>query len=399
MKKIKILYVDNGVSFGGAIISISHLVRHLDPNMFVPIIVSEMDNQVLLQHVPNHVKMYKIKHWINYDKWSRINSFAEMFRYRTLKRIFILACMIPRIFTDIIYFVRFLWVCLLEKPDIIHVNNGFDIEEAYLAAGLMSIPCIVHMRGQSGVSSLRKLISKLPAIYISVSKWIESWLVREWGVPQDKILVIGDPVFFPVYSGRDVKSIYSVSPTDRCFGIFGRVIPWKGQEFFVKAAIEVLNKYPYAKAFVVGDAADGTAEYFDQIKKIAKDSPVGDRIFFTGYISNVSEYYQMMDIVVHASITPEPFGMVINEAMFYGVPVIASNEGGPLDIIDDGVNGLLIKPGDPVFLEEAINKLLFDDLLRVEMGRRAREKIIMKYDVIPYTEKMEKLYRKIGTKR
>jgi glycosyltransferase involved in cell wall biosynthesis len=102
----------------------------------------------------------------------------------------------------------------------------------------------------------------------------------------------------------------------------------------------------------------------------------GNRCFYTcnengDFRKDVYDVFSSLDVVVHASTSPEPFGRVIIEAMALGKPVIATALGGPLEIIEHGHNGLLIEPGDPVALAEAIITLVSDEKERVRIGKNA----------------------------
>jgi glycosyltransferase involved in cell wall biosynthesis len=102
-----------------------------------------------------------------------------------------------------------------------------------------------------------------------------------------------------------------------------------------------------------------------------------------------------IDIVVHASLVPEPLGMVIAEGMAMGKPVIASASGGPLEIIDDGRTGFLIPPGNPQALASVLIKLVRDPLLRQEVGRSARESALSLFCREKETAKLTALYRDV----
>ena len=389
-KKISILYIDNAVSFGGAIISISHLLRHLDLNKFTPVMISELDQKILSNHIPDKIRIYNLKHWLNYFHWSKINSISKKIKSIFFRKIFIYSLATIRILTDCIYFIKLLSICSKQKPDIIHINNGLEIGEANFISKLFNIKCIVHQRGDSSANFFRKYFFKSTDTYIAVSEYTKQNMIS-WGIPEYKILVMHDPV---LPQSTDLLPIPFLKKkcSEKYFGIFGRVMNWKGQKIFVEAAINILKKYPHYTAFIIGDSADSDKAYFMELKDMARKSDVNDRICFTGYIQNLSVYYSIMDVVVHASITPEPFGMVINEAMMHGVPVIASNEGGPVDIIENGVDGLLIRPGDPKLLENTLITLLTDDKKRLKIGKKAKEKVLKKFDADNYSKKMESLY-------
>jgi glycosyltransferase involved in cell wall biosynthesis len=105
-----------------------------------------------------------------------------------------------------------------------------------------------------------------------------------------------------------------------------------------------------------------------------------------------------MDVVVHTSILPEPFGRVIIEAMAMAKPVIATSMGGPLEIISHGVDGILVRENDPKELAGAIYELLQNSERRALMAQNARKTIEDRFSMDTFKREMEQVYgRLIGT--
>lgn len=155
--------------------------------------------------------------------------------------------------------------------------------------------------------------------------------------------------------------------------IVGRLQRWKGQHLFIEAAAQVLRSGRSAHFLVVGDALFGIESgYPEELKALAKRLGLKNNVTFTGFISDVGHVLQDIDILVHASISPEPFGTVIVEGMSLGKAVVASAAGGPLEIIDDGSNGLLTPPDDAKALAHAIISLLDDPKQRERLGEAAQ---------------------------
>jgi glycosyltransferase involved in cell wall biosynthesis len=153
----------------------------------------------------------------------------------------------------------------------------------------------------------------------------------------------------------------------------GRIAPWKGQHVFLEA---------FARAFgggnevavVVGDAMFGEAEvaYGRGLREMTQTLGIADRVEFAGFRRDVWAELARMDVFVHASVSPEPFGQVIVEAMLAGVPVIASAAGGPAEILTNGVDGLLYPPGDVDALVEALQQVRASVLVRNDLITNAR---------------------------
>ena len=146
--------------------------------------------------------------------------------------------------------------------------------------------------------------------------------------------------------------------TPPCVGIVGRLVEWKGQHVFLEAAKKVLDSGVSAEFVLIGAPLFGEADYETRLKKQAE--PLGNAASFTGFRADVSELMKTLDILVHASITPEPFGQVVTEGLASGLPVIGTDAGGVREILTSGKNGILTPPGDADALSDALCLLLND---------------------------------------
>jgi glycosyltransferase involved in cell wall biosynthesis len=155
----------------------------------------------------------------------------------------------------------------------------------------------------------------------------------------------------------------------------GRIVPWKGQHVFLRAFAQAFAQSKET-AVIVGDAMFGETEvaYGAELREMTRALGIGDRVEFRGFREDVWSELDRMDIFVHASIAPEPFGQVIVEAMLCGLPVIASAGGGPSEIVTDGVDGLLYPPGNVDALVSALRRLRSDDRFRAQLGENARSR-------------------------
>jgi glycosyltransferase involved in cell wall biosynthesis len=130
--------------------------------------------------------------------------------------------------------------------------------------------------------------------------------------------------------------------------IVGRIAEWKGQHVL----LEALRLAKHWQACIVGDALfnEGDSDYKQRLHTMARDPVLAGRVMFTGFVDNPSIYYAAADAVVHCSTAPEPFGRVIVEGLLARRPVIATNHGGAIEILRDGVTGWLVSPGNPIRL-------------------------------------------------
>ena len=192
-----------------------------------------------------------------------------------------------------------------------------------------------------------------------------------------------------------MRKHYGINERELVLGIVGRIIRWKGHVEFLMAASMVMRAVPGLRVLIVGEFSDNSSLYRNEITRIVEDSGYKERFIFTGYVSDVESYYSLMDVCVHASIEPEPFGLVITEAMVCGIPVIASDRGAPREIITDGENGYLVNPKDTGKLAETIIRLLNDGALRSRIGVSGKEHVLRNYHVGSYAKSMEQVYMKV----
>lgn len=161
-------------------------------------------------------------------------------------------------------------------------------------------------------------------------------------------------------------------------GTFGR---WKGHTTFLDA-VALLPRINI-RAYIIGGAlyqTRGSQHTLDELRAYARRVGVTDRVGFTGFVARPEAAIRALDIVVHASTAPEPFGLVIAEAMACGRAVIASDAGGAREIFTAGVDALGHVPGSAESLSERIAELAGDPDLRERIGRAGRETAERRFD-------------------
>jgi len=137
-------------------------------------------------------------------------------------------------------------------------------------------------------------------------------------------------------------------------GVFSRLAPWKGQHVVLAA----LAKLSDVNCIIAGDALFGEQAYAASLRDLAVKLGIADRVHFLGQRSDVTKLMQAVDVMVHPSVDPEPFGRTLVEAMFVKAPVIAADTGAASDILEGGAAGMLVTPNSPDELVAAITHVL-----------------------------------------
>lgn len=151
-------------------------------------------------------------------------------------------------------------------------------------------------------------------------------------------------------------------------GLFSRLSSWKGQHVL----LEALAQLPEAHAVLVGDALFGEDAYAEALHAQARRLGIAARVHFLGFRRDIPELMRSVDVVAHTSTAAEPFGRVIVEGMLAGRPVVATRGGAVAEIVEGGVTGLIVEPGDALGLAAAIRTLLAEPERAVAMAAAAR---------------------------
>lgn len=137
----------------------------------------------------------------------------------------------------------------------------------------------------------------------------------------------------------------------------------------------MVKELPDARFLLVGDAIFGEKSFVDELKEMCRELGVAEKVVFTGFRDDVPGIMRSIDLLVHASTLPEPFGMVLIEAMAACRPVVATRAGGVQEIVDNGVTGILVPPRDEDAMARAIIEILSDGGLRQRMGEAGLRRV------------------------
>jgi glycosyltransferase involved in cell wall biosynthesis len=176
----------------------------------------------------------------------------------------------------------------------------------------------------------------------------------------------------PAVSREERRRALGIGDGEIAIGIVGRLQPWKGQDRVLDAVDRLAASGLQVRCLVIGGDAYGLdPAYADRIRGQAAASHA--RVDLLGHLDDPLPAVAALDVLVNAS-DPEPFGLVILEAMQLGVPVVAVASGGPLEILRHGESGWLIPDNSPAAIEAGLRELAGDEELRLRIGRAGRSR-------------------------
>jgi len=385
----RILY-SQGPSGGGSTISLYELVKGLDCAQYEPVVLFLQKNIYLENFKKLGIKVIALdisKHDEGRDR--RKNS--------------LLGKIYQLMFVDVPLAFHIVRILKTEKIDLVHHNLGWD-KPVMIAAYITRTPQVCHFR---------HFIKQIPDVVKWLASSVEATLYTtqaiadhyiKLGVNVAKSNVVYEPIDIQRFSeSRDtglIQQQFSIADDAYMISNIGRITPWKGQHYFLQAMQDIVTQYPNTKVLIVGEPGKSNADkaYFRSLQEMAQKAPLHGHVVFTGNRDDIAEIMATSDIIVHSASEPEPFGLVIAEAMATGTPVIATRGGGTPEIIEDNVTGLLVPMKNVPLMKEAIQRLLESSALRKTISINARNEVSQRFSIHQHVAKVQEIYERIFAK-
>jgi len=283
-----------------------------------------------------------------------------------------------------------------EKVQLIHSNTLWDNQYGVMAAKLVGIPHILHVRGFSEQKASWKSFYNMGSIAICNSKNTKRKFLKYSKFRKRTEMVynaVDTERFKPNLKSRQkARQNYGFKEVDFIMGMAGRLAEEKGQLFCLKTLLPILKKNSNCKVLIAGDAKiHPDTKYPGEILSFIRHNHLDGCVIMTGFVEDMNGFYNAIDLFLLPSFR-EPFGRVLIEAMATEKPVIASRVGGVPEVVDNEINGFLVNPHDADSWCECIDKLINDKSLRVQLGKAGRRKVLEKFTLGNITSKIVSMY-------
>lgn len=295
---------------------------------------------------------------------------------------------LPEVFT-------FLRLFKNNNISLIHTHSDINLNKPeIIAAKVAGIPSVCHLHAYTHLNAFDRLFNTLVDYFIFISEDIKRYHQIK-GKPPAKGRVIHNGIdvkrYMPLKKEREISDQFHI-------GIIGRLDWWKGHDYFIKALPLIIQQFPNIRASIVGAVSKSdnyirNQQYQQSLEELVASLGLEDKVIFTGHRDDIPDIIADLDILVHASSRPEPFGLVIIEGMACGKPVVATAAGGVTEIIEDNKNGVLVPCEDSRAIAKAVVGLMADREKAARIGAAGNKTVVEKFSHHRQTRQVEKLYR------
>lgn len=289
---------------------------------------------------------------------------------------------------------------ILNKGCVLKADSLGEFSGDYFATGLEKF----RLKSSSVLFQtflwLQRKILKLADAFVAICTVITDELMTH-GVSSEDIVPIPNSVdttkFFPAdpENKRWLRKKFMISQNERVAIFTGRLVTYKGLPLLLRVWKKIQQEYSDVRLLLLGSGGLDIHNCEEDLKKYVLANGLEHSVQFMGSVDNVHEYLQASDIFVFPS-ENEAFPLSLIEAMACGLPVISTSAGGIKDVLEDGINGLVVKSGDSQHLYDAVSSLITDIPLAKKLGDAALRSVRHKYSEDSVTNKYIELFEHIS---
>jgi glycosyltransferase involved in cell wall biosynthesis len=358
-----ILFVHHANDMYGADIGLLHSVKSLDREKYYPIVILPRD-------MPTGMLSTEL---------DRLGIEYHIAPLGILRRKYFSARAIIPLAVELFRGIAYVRATARSRGAALVYVNTIVAASGAIGGKLAGVPVLWHVREILSMArpvrwALHQTLSFCADRVVCISAAVRDSLLKEAPQLASKSIVVYNAISIAASNGKadiTLREELGVPPGAPLVGMVGRITHWKGQEILAEAAGLVARTRPDVHFVAVGGYFADESHYLRDLESLIDRLGLNGRFHIENYRTNVTDVYRALDIFVLPSKKPEPFGRVTVEAMTQGRAVIATNHGGTVELIQDGVTGMLVPPSDPKALAAAIDRLLEDRALGEKMGQAA----------------------------
>jgi glycosyltransferase involved in cell wall biosynthesis len=384
-RPIRVLYLDHTAKLSGGELALARLLGALDRARVEPVVVLAEDGPLreLLAQQAVDTQVIPLSAAVRQVRKDTLGLAGLLGQIRSLGSLWHYARRLSRFARE-------------RGADLIYSNSLKSDFYGALAGRMTGVPVIWHIRDRIEEGYLPRPAVRLVRL---LARYLPVCVVANSASTLEALKLHSRQRTAVIASGLTREHIERCSgerlshPVPR-IGIVGRIAPWKGQDVFLEAAAQLLRAGLRAQFLIVGSPMFGEEAFEGRLRGLASELGIAEQVEFLGF-SDVPTVLRSLDILVHASRTPEPFGQVIIEGLAAGIPVVATDGGGVREIIEGGRTGLLVPMGDAAALAEALRQLLSQPEYARRLAAAGRRHVLEHFTIEQSARRSEALYEQL----
>lgn len=288
--------------------------------------------------------------------------------------------------------------------DLVHANS---LRAGLIAAAVppaLRAPLVLHVHDRlppgRASRAVLGILRRAPRIVLAISRYT----AEDFTAVASKVRVVHNPIDIARFGSATVnrgavRAALGVAVEAPLAGVVAQITPWKGQDDAIRAvALARATSDPALELLVVGEPKfvaratryDNVA-YLRSLHQLADELGISHAVHFLGQREDVHELIATLDVLLAPS-WEEPLGRTVLEAMACGTAVVATNVGGPAEVITDGIDGRVLPPRRPDAWGRVLGELLHDRGIREAMAERARAQVVARFGRVAYSERLIAIY-------
>ena len=382
----RILFVHTTSEVGGSDVSLAHIVERLDRTRFQPIVALPSDGPLVarLERAGAEVAV--------------LPRMRKLTSRKGRAGLAVFGAAYPLGVVSLASLIR------TKRVDLVHTNTIHNLY-GWAAARLTGRPHVWHVREIVWQNATLRRLERALALRFSTRVVVTSRAVGEMfeqdGALPLRVVTIANGVDTEKFThGTDetVRRDFGIPAGVPLVGAAARLDVWKGLEDFIDAAAIMHRAKPEIRFIIAGGAIEGLESYESVLREQARARGLDGVLHFAGWKYGpdaMPAFHRSLDVFVLPSREPEPFGLVVLEAMASARPVVATAQGGPLDIVVEGTTGRLVEPHNPAAIAEAVTALIDDPARARAMGVAGRERAVADYSIARTVARLQLLYDEV----
>jgi len=359
-KKYSILYTTSfSHMMGGGQWSLYYLIRHLDKDVFSPILICPEEGELAEKMEEAGAEVICL----------------HMGRIRYLN---------PLVLQRLITIIKD------RRIDLIHTDSTTETFYAGIAARMMRVPVVWHIRVSEEEWFIDRILAILSTKLILVAKALNERFA--WLKDRKKMVVIYNGIDLEAFDNfpttSSIKREFNIAEDTVLIGCIGRIEKRKGQEYLISAMRDIDN----AKLILVGRSE---AEYLQKITMLCNKFDIADRVKYIGYRNDIPSVLKAIDIFVFPTVSGEGFSRIILEAMAARKPVVATDNAGNPEAVAHGSTGYIVPTRDALTMAAKIHELRIDKRRRTAMGVAGRKRVEELFTIEKNVERIQGVYHDI----